>query len=600
MNTSGLANRASVVWIRTILLLPTGVFAAITVLTHAARILDIQFRIYALVSAVVALLVLAGWILIARLERQRIRDHDTGVLLGLLLLAAAGAVMASIYKLPDADDFSYVPDAVHYLSHPGDPMGNTIHYVYPSDGPILSVVVATSAPFEYAQALLSLLISTEFITVYHVVAPALVGFSIPLVLFLLLAQFADNSQDAALATWIGVAVLILLGETKYSPGSLSFTRAFQGKVVLLSAGLPLFSALSLDYLREPSLKRFAFAATAGTALAGLSSTAFFMVPMLALGLGLAHELAGGFERHSFSKLATFGGTVTYPVVYGLYASRSVTNYTALDNPLMRDWPTEFAGHLRLLLDPTRPVSPVVLLVSLMLVVLVLKGFRRRFLALWVIVDLALFLNPLVARFWIEFVTGPSIYWRVFLLLPLLAMVGAVTIGLFERMPGPGRGRKSLLAGLSVAVLALIHFVPGTTSIFKRGGEIGLPGYRVPGEALAVARTLIELAPPGVTLAPPDIAGVTGMLRGGYPQVHLGKDPLREWLPWDEAEARAGASFFVAGDGSRWEDFVLVVEALEELRTIVIDEDRIPDVSEVLDTQGFLRLTSAGGYVIYSR
>src|SRR3989304_3565358 len=239
MRVSPLGANRSVVAPRHLLLLPMLGFAALTFLTQASRVLNGPFRNYALAGGIALVLVVGLWVWLWRAERQAIPAHDGRLLVGLLALGLLGAVLASVYHLPDSDDYMMTPDAVHFISFPHAPLTNQIQ------------------------------------------------FTVPLALFLLISHFAARSKEAMLATLVVVAVVTLLGELKYSPGTLSFTRMFQGKVVLLASGLPFLIALSLAFLGEGSFRRWFYVAACATALCGLSSTAFFTPPMKALALGAA-------------------------------------------------------------------------------------------------------------------------------------------------------------------------------------------------------------------------------------------------------------------------------------------------------------------------
>src|SRR3990172_8807992 len=223
----------------------------------------------------------------------------------------AGAVLASVYHLPDSDDYMMTPDAVPFISFPDDPLTNEIHYLVPAGWKINSIVTATSFPFEYTQAFVAWVLGLRFLDLYYVVTVAAAGFTVPLALFLLISHFAARSKEAVMATLVVVAVVTLLGELKYSPGTLSFTRMFQGKVVLLASGLPFFIALSLDYLGQGSFRRWFYVAACATALSGLSSTAFFTAPMTALALGAACTVGAAVTRVGLARMVAHGVGLIY-------------------------------------------------------------------------------------------------------------------------------------------------------------------------------------------------------------------------------------------------------------------------------------------------
>jgi hypothetical protein len=593
----------SVTVLRWALVLPTAVLGALSIATHGARFLRLTFREYSILSGILGVTVMAVGVWAVARERHQVIRKDRGVLVLVLVAGLAGAVMASIYRLPDMDDFAYVPDAVHYLTFPDQRMDYTIHYGYFEGKPPFTIIESTSQPFEYVQALVAGLLNVEYLQVYYILTVAVAGFCVPLAIFLLLAHFSDSSRDAAFAMLTVLGLLTLLGEGKNTPGSLSFTRIFQGKVVLLAGGLPLFSALSLDYLDRPSFTRWLILAAAAAAMVGLSTTAFFLIPMLALCLGLAALIADGWSRRRTGAVVVYGASLGYLVGYALYASRAVQHL--LDAALLPGtWPLTFGGHLAVFLDLERPVTPVVFFACLAAVTLLLSGRRRRLLLSWTAVALILFLNPVVAPFWISRVTSAPIYWRAFYALPIVAMIGAAVIALLERLPATRPRAGGVLTTLLLAVCLALNLIPGSTSIYRRGGEIGWPMYKLVEEAVDVSREVIANAPPGVMLASREISGTTPMLRGGYPQLRIRDDTLIEWLTSrdraGDADRRIRASEFTAGRPGYLDEFRALVASTDVLRTIVLRSDVYPSVESFLTSQGFVHRVSARSYEIVWR
>ena len=581
-------------------MLPTGIFAVLTAITHALRILDWSFQIYLALSVVATLAVIGLWIAYVRAELKEIEIRDYRVLVGVLFIGMVGVVAASIYNLPDSDDVQYVPNAVHYLTYPDDQMGNQIHYIYKEDGPILSVVVATAQPFEFAQTLLAILLNVEYLFIYHILMVALAGFAIPLASFLVASHLSKNSSHAALAVLFVLAVSTLLGETKFSIGNFGITRLFQGKVVLVAAGLPFFVALSLDYLSIPTIRNWFLVFLIAVALSGLTATAFFMVPMVALAVGISYLVTANPNLKGVRSFVAYGLALIYLVVYGLYASSTVAQFRNVENPLLDQWPSDFSSHLREMIDVQRPATPLAFGASILLVVILIKDSRKRFLMIWTGVSILAYTNAVSGQFWIDHVVGPSIYKRVFFVLPIYPMVGLAAIGGREHFDGASRRRGAVLLASLFILLTGLHFVPKTTSIYGGGGELGSFGYKLNSTALELSQWVVDNIPPGPMLAPPDIAGAIGMLSGGYPQMHLQNRPLLEWLPWAVAQNREWASYFSDGDAAKEESFRLVVEETDELRTIVIRNDRVPDVLDLFESIGFAVQHQTGIYTVLSR
>jgi hypothetical protein len=594
----------SVVIVRWLLVLPTAVFGALTIATHGARFLQLSFQVYAWLSAALALVVAALWAFLWRRERTRIGRLDRSVLALVLAAGSLGAVLASIYRLPDMDDFAYVPDAVHFLTFPAERMGYTIHYGYFGPKPIFTIVEATAQPFEYVQALVAGALNVDYLTVYYILTAAFIGFCVPLAIFLLLSHFTEDSLHAAFATLVVVGLLTLMGEGKNTVGSLSFTRIFQGKVVLLAAGLPFFSAVSLDFLKRPSWVRWLTLAAAAAALAGLSTTSFFLAPMLALTIGLAWWLPEGFGWRRLLAVAAYGTSLVYLAGYALYASRAATHLLDAGSSADAKWPTVFSGHLAIFLNLERPVTPIVLAGSLLLVILLVRGTRRRLLLAWTAAAVVLFLNPVVAPIWISRLTGPSIYWRAFYVLPFTAAAGTAFIALLERLSLTRPRLAPVLTATLLATCLAFNLLPGSTSIYKRGGEIGWPAYKLVDEAVRVGRAVVAQAPPGVMLASREISGTTPMLRGGYPQLRIRDDTLIAWLTGldraAEADQRIGASEFTAGRAEYLAEFERVVISTDVLTTIVLRREVYPLAEELLTEQGFTHQAAEGSYLIVWR
>ncbi len=594
----------STVLIRWLLVLPTAAFGALTIATHGARFLQLTFQAYAWFAGTLALLVAGAWAVLWWRERDRIDRKDRKVLMLVLAAGVVGAVLASIYRLPDMDDFAYVPDAVHFLTFPAERMGYTIHYGYFGANQVFTIVEATAQPYEYVQALVAGALSIDYLTVYYILAVAFVGFCVPLALFLLLTHFTEDSLRAALSMLVVVGVLTLMGEGKNTVGSLSFTRIFQGKVVLLAAGLPVFSALSLDFLKHPSWVRWLILGAAAAALAGLSTTSFFLAPMLALTIGLAWWLAEGLGRRRILTVVAYGTSLVYLAGYALYASRAATHLLATGSAGEGKWPTTFVGHLATFLDLERPVTPIVFAGSLLLVTLLLRGTRRRLLLGWTAVAVLLFLNPVAAPLWISRLTGPSIYWRAFYVLPFTAAAGAAWIAILERLPSTRPRLAAAITGIVLAACLAFNLVPGSTSIYRRGGEIGWPAYKLVEEAVRVGRAVVAHAPPGVMLGPREISGTTPMLRGGYPQLRIRDDTLIAWLTGfdraGEADRRIRASEFTAGRAEYQADFERVVTDNEVLATIVLRREVLPLTEGFLRERGFTHQAAVDGYLILWR
>ena len=591
------ADPASAVLVRWILLFPTTLFACLTVEIHLARAIDLSFRTLAVAAAITGLVVGGLTAVFLRREWRQARTRDIRTMLVLALAALIGAALASVYSRPDGDDHLYVPEAVYAMTFPDEPLGYTVHFLY-QEPAIQSVVVGTAQPFEYAQALLASGLGVDFLFVYHILVVALVGAAVPLAAYSLLRHLSEDTLTAALAAALSILILTLMGDTKYTPGSLSFTRLFQGKAVLLSAGIPFFMAESLAFFRRPGLQRWIHTAIVATALCGLSSTAFFLVPMVALATGIGCVAALRVKRPILT-LAWYGACTGYLVTFALYASRTVGNYLGAGGEGAGSWPSTFSGYVTRVFGASLPISGLILIVGFAFGAIFLREWSRRFLLVWVGACVLLYANPLVAPLWIRFATGPAAYWRVYFVVPAVALIGAGLIGVLQTLRARPGMQALFMAGLALLV-AWLTIVPGSPSIYRQGGTTGWPRLKVSAEALEQARTIVTNVPPGVMLAQEEPSGVIGMVRGGYPQLRIRVEPMHDWLSGSEGERRLAASDFTGGELANEAAFRDVVGSHPELSIIMVRQEPFQVVQEFLREHGFIHQLEIGEHMIVWR
>lgn len=239
--------------------------------------------------------------------------------------------------------------------------------------------------------------------------------------------------------------------------------------------------------------------------------------------------------------------------------------------------------------------------ALALALILLTGQRRRFLLAWASLVVVLYLNPVVAPLWMAKLTGSSVYWRLFHLFPLHASLASASAGVLERLRvtrwAPGLAFSAIVCALAV----VLSMVPGSSSVFRRGGRLGWPSYKVNDDSLQVARYVVQTAPPGVMLAPAGISGVTVMISGQYPQVRIREEPLRQWLiplqRADEAEMRIRASDFAGGADRYLDDFRNLVTADPSIRIIVLRKELYRGVRSLLRSRDYLNEGEVDGYVV---
>jgi hypothetical protein len=238
---------------------------------------------------------------------------------------------------PNIDDAHYVPNTVYYIEHPNEAMGFKIHFVDSGSEPFVSYHFG-SLPFEYAQGIVAHMTHMNFLTVYYLVTPALFGFMIPLVWFYAISRFSFSSRAAITGAFIICLSVLLMGEQPRSFGNFAFNRIFQGKTVLLAVGLPMFAALTIDFFRAPSGRRWLYLFVTSVAMVGFSSSAAILIPMLAF--LLTGACCFSFVPNMRSRLLhafCYFCTLIYPALYAvsflLFSSQQLGGESIVHNNL---------------------------------------------------------------------------------------------------------------------------------------------------------------------------------------------------------------------------------------------------------------------------
>ncbi len=579
-------------------------FAGVTVLTHTALFLGLSYRLYA--GACVLVLVAACAAAWRAFSPERGVERDRFAPVTLMALSVFGACTALFTHKTAADDCYYVPGAVHALQNPAEAMGFQVHYLYGGAEPFISYVWGAAFPFEYLLSVFAWLTGLEYLTVYHLVAPAAMAALIPLALFFLISRFVPDSRHAAIGTVFTVGVLLLLGESLRTFGNLSFIRAFEGKTVLLAVGIPFFCALSVDYLKQPSKKGWMGLFVVATAMAGLSSSAMILLPPLAAAL-FCGQVAVRPDLRSLLRLGTvYVSTLAYPLLYALIIATLPGSRGDAYDVITAGYPTTFSGHLLFFINPEQPVTPIVMALAIGLALFFTHGWQRRFIAGWLVGACVLFLNPLVATPIIEHVTSAGIYWRLFYLLPFPLAAGVAAGELSRRLSLrlPARPLASVAAGVAVLLIAP-HFFAGSSSVFRDNVTAGWPHYKLPEGFYDEAAQVARAAPDGPMLAPSITACIVSMVDAGHPQYRIRSAGIRLFMGQrgtpELAELRIQASDFTGGAVSRFAAFRQLLET-DPPRTIVMVRSlgQSPPVQAVLVRHGFTHGKPIGNLTLFWR
>jgi hypothetical protein len=608
---------------RLILVWVTSIFALLTVLTHISQIFGIPFNVYVMIGALTTVIVSAAvlWRNIP-LIKSLAAAADRRVSVFLLLCCVFGALLALVSYRSSTDDAVYLPNAVYYMENPETPMGFAVHFMdFGKNEPPVSYH-RFSLPFEYVQALTATATHLNLLTVYYILAPALFGFMIPLVWFYLLSRFTKSAYAAVFGALLICVCLLLMGGQYRSYGNFAFNRIFQGKTVVFAIGIPLFTALTIDYFRVASLRTWLYLLALSTALIGCSVGSTVLVPLLAIVLAMAGSIAylRGVKRRIIHGVLYLGSLV-YPAVYAasilLYSVDQLGTGTAVNSSF---WPRSFLAQATWVLGD--PAVIVLMVLGTIAATIFLKKENRTFLGIWFVAIIVLYLNPVVSPFLIEHVTTPNIYWRLFYLLPFPLVIGLSGVALISHLENQDLKWRLHIPGMVILALLLAH-VP--SSVFRYQLVIptfevdygprhrtGLqwPGYKI-ARSYKLARNVLDIAPPeGTMLAPKLISCMVAMQTARYKHVCYRED----------------VTLVAFGVGRKSNEHQLRVEANTGLRGIIgetqlssIDElvKRYPLINTVvaypaekkrdrvrlktlLSKRGFTNLQMAGTMLVFSR
>ena len=581
--------------------------ALATVITHLGQAVGISFRFYAILIAATTVALTA---VVAYRERTRIvaalvSSPISAAVLG--SLAALTAIATLFAHRPHADDYFYIPNVVYYVAHPDQAMGYINHFILGADAPVSTFYQGTALPFEYSQGAFAYLLGVHVLTVYHVLTPALFGFLLPLVWFYLISRFEFSDRAAIFGAMLIGLSLPLLGEALCSYGTFGINRLWHGKAVVLALGLPLFAALSVDFLRAVSRRHWARLFVCATALVGMSPSAIVLLSLLAFLMAAAGAVAFPRDlRERIRVTAVYGVSLCYVAVFAVGFLTKNAGKLRSDSLLNETMPRTFLGHAAFMFSLDSPTSLVLLAMSLAGALLTLRGWSRRFLGAWLLCAGIALLNPLVAPFLIDHVTSPNIYWRLFYLLPFPLAIGLTGAALGARVGVGATTRGNAAAGLLVCLLVGAHWIPGSSSIFRRGTEVRL-GVKLRPAARDLAQRVIESTPPGVMLAPWPLGNVISMLGGDHPQVRTKPDGLRLWFSRHELNRRITASDFLKRGESRCqqggvEAVLALVERYPEIRSVLARGKvaRKYDLERVLAAKGFTESHAIISLVVFAK
>ncbi len=412
-----------------------------------------------------------------------------------LAWATGAAVLSMLILRPNPDDLYYVNLSQWVVDHGTFPVRDTIFsdLVFPMTSwpPIAS--------YDALVGTLGRLAGVRAATVAYIVVPPIATFLSVLALWRLLRAW--QVKAVAVAVSVAIAFLLFDGGPGYAtPGNLFLTRMWQGKVILLCLLVPLLLVYALRYVERPTLRRAGWLFAGGVAATGLSTSAMFLVPLLALA-GTAPLML----RRPRQALQGAAAMAAYPlgagVVTVLLGGHSADLFGSRE--LYRFDPAWFGPEI-FAAGPLAVIGVAAVLGGALAVpnrhARVTTGVAAAMVGLTFVPGVTQLSYDLVGL-------GPTL-WRVSWIASVAALVGVLATWLTRHLPSH---RFPLAAPLALVVVCALSGVPIWSQ--RSGAWWQLPPHWQRGpEANYTARLAIHAVRPGdVVLAPDDLAVTIAVL-----------------------------------------------------------------------------------------
>ena len=497
------------------------VFAVWVVVTQTALFAGISFFNLCIIFSITIVLVLS---ILAnkhfgefRRSSAIIRDNELQTMVILLLLALFGSTISVLAIRPDLDDVNYTSRAVYFLKHYNELLDFKAYDHGLVDFSLSSPLIIFET-MEFFCAYLAFILHLPFLHIYHFFLPALGGAMIPLAWFLVFSKFSKRTIVAALAATAVCVFLSIDGAPHRSFGNFAFVRIWQGKAILMSIVVPLFTAFSLDFFRTPTFSHWNRLFLLLVACAGLSCTASFFMPFLGVLLGFSWWCAQGTRnRGILKKLLTFFSSYAYFLLVVFYCLVNLER-TSIDYIGFAGWPETFEGQFKLVFVDFWSYPTIMMVVFTVLSVIVVERSYRRFLIAWIILCVILFLNPIVFPFVSSEATSLAIYWRLFYLLPFPLVIG-LPMTFLDRANNLKPGFAYLVFSGLILVSIIGNLSPHKYATFGKIPFV-LGQYKIDPKLESEVKKIISVSTPGSMLAPDKYSSIIPRYSPDFPQVSV--------------------------------------------------------------------------------
>ena len=484
------------------------------------------------------------------------------------------------------DDTYYVHHSTWIAEHGSFPLRDTIF----SEEVFPAIIYPPLSSFEAAVGTIARFTGLAVPDlVYYVAAPLVSAVGVLAVWRLLRAWRAPLLPVA-----LSVAMVFLLWDApKHEAyGDTIVARSWHGKVALAAVLVPLLFVLLQKYVERPTKRGLVLLAAAGTAGVGLSSTAVFLMPVVAAGCTAA--IAWTAPRRAAIALAA---VAAYPVGAGI-AAAAVGGRTVVSNPFSPP------GHLLDIVLAEGVLALVAVAAILLAPTLIPNASAARMTSATVLL-VTLLMAPPVTRAVHDVAGLGRVLWRLTWAIPTAALIGVLAVALAARVRSPVlRLLPATLLCAAFVAWGAPSWTPGEVYLAER------PSWKRPPATIGAASWILSHAWPGdVVLAPTrvsqTIAATSGEVYTVAPRIFYAR--ALEGTPGAHAGMRILLAAF-AKDGlegtiPRTDRIPTAGEVEEALGLVGVDLACVvddPETREVLAAAGYEPVDTARGLVCARR
>lgn len=495
-----------------------------------------------------------------------------------LLVAFAWAVALATLSLflvrPAADDAYYARLSSWIAAHGDFPTRDVLF----SDNVFPAVIYPPIPSFEALVGTASYVTSVAVPNVLYLGVTPLASALSVLAVWRLVRRWAAPMAGVALS--VALVFLLYAAQSRWTLGNLFIGRIWEGKVVFLAILVPLLFVFLTDHVESPSKRGVLMLGAAGAAAVGLSTSALFLVPVIAAGC-LAPIAFRDWRRAALG----FAAVSAYPI--GALAVRTLLGGRRAAEDTAANVMSNELAHFVLGVGTLAFLAVMAMFLGPMTV--------RRLAAAPMtagVVALVVFLYaPRLPRLVFEVTGIGRVLWRLNWAVPVAVLLGVVATTILAG------ARPRALRLLPAAAIVAVLVVAGS-ALWSAVPVADRPSWKFPKNTIRPARAIVSAARPGdVVLAPRLLSQTVSIMSGEVTTVapRLFYARALEGTPAAHAKERTLLAAFseeglgaeVAHEPGRIVDAQSVRAALQAIGVDIACVARNPDAEALLETAGYV-------------